>query len=131
MYYRLHEKNFTGKVIEFGEMVNEKPFRTTARRRSLRRKTVMGIWLGIELRTGEHRVALFGGGPVVCVRTVIRVPDSDTWKADEIASLKATPKMPNPLSKEQTETKRMLEMKGIDIGGDGSSQELQDHPKYV
>ena len=80
----------------------------------------MGIWLGIELRTGEHRVALIGGGPVVRVGTVIRVPDSQKWKAGEVANLKATPKRPNPLNKEQTETKTMWETKGLDIGGDGS-----------
>ena len=43
----------------------------------------MGIWLGIEPRTGEHRVALLDGGPAVRVRTVIRVPDSEKWKADK------------------------------------------------
>ena len=36
---------------------------------------------------GEHRVALVGGGPVIRVRTVIRVPDSEKWKADEIREL--------------------------------------------
>ena len=80
----------------------------------------MGIWFGIELRTGEHRVALLRGGPVIRVRTVTRVPDSEKWKADEIASLRATPKKPNPLNEEQTEPKTLRETKGIDIGGDGS-----------
>ena len=75
----------------------------------------MGIWLGIEPRTGEHRVALLEGGPVIRVRTVIRVPDSEKWKADEIAKLRATPRKPNPLDEEQTETKTARETKGLDI----------------
>ena len=40
-------------------------------------------------------------------------------EADEIASLRATPKKPNPLNDEQTETTTLRETKGIDIGGDG------------
>ena len=39
------------------------------------------------------------------VRTVIRVPDSEKWKADEVLKVKATPKRPNPLNSEQTDTK--------------------------
>ena len=44
----------------------------------------------------------------------------EKWKADEIVNLKAAPKRPNPLNKEQTETKTMRETKGLDIEGDGS-----------
>ena len=80
----------------------------------------MGIWLGIEPRTGEHRVALLDGGPAVRVRTIIRVPDSEKWKADEVLKLKATPKRPNPLNSEQADTKSMRETKGLDVGGAGS-----------
>ena len=78
-HYRLHGRNFIGKVLEVGEIVHAKPLRKKPRKRSLRSRTVMGIWLGIEPRTGEHRVAFVGGGPVIRVRTVIRVPDSETW----------------------------------------------------
>ena len=81
-YYRLRGRNFVGNVMEFGEMAHATPLKQQASKRSLRSKTVMGIWLGIEPRTGEHRVALLGGGPVVRVRTVIRVPDSEIWNAD-------------------------------------------------
>ena len=72
----LHGRNFLGKVMEFCELVYAKPLRKRARKRSLRSRAVQGIWLGIEPQTGELRVALLGGGPVVRVRTVIRVPDS-------------------------------------------------------
>ena len=119
-YYRLHGKNFIGTVMKFGDMVHAKPLMKQARKRSFRIKTVMGIWLGILLRTGEHGVALLGGAPVIRVRTVIRVPDSEKWKADEIASVRATPKKRNSLNEAQTETKTLRETKGFDIGGDGS-----------
>ena len=76
-HYRLHGRNFIGKVIEFGEVVHAKPLRKKPRKRSLRSRTVLGIWLGIEPRTGEHRVALLNGGPAIRVRTVLRVPDSE------------------------------------------------------
>ena len=60
--YRLHGRNFIGKVLEFGEIVHAKPMIKKPRKRSLRSRTVMGIWFGIEPRTGEHRVALLDGG---------------------------------------------------------------------
>ena len=75
----------------------------------------MGIWLGIEPRTGEHRVALLNGGPGIRVRTIVRVPDSEKWKADEISKLRATTKMQNPMVEEQTETKTARETKGLDF----------------
>ena len=86
-HYRLHGRNFTGKNVEFGEVVHAKPLRKKPRKRSLRSRTVMGIWLGIEPRTCEHRVALLNGGPAIRVRTIIRVPDSEKWKADEISKI--------------------------------------------
>ena len=54
------------------------------------------------------------------MRAVIRVPDSEKWKADEIQKLRATPKRPNPFNEEQKETKSMRQTKGIEIEGDAS-----------
>ena len=119
-HYRLHNKNFNGKVAEFGEMVFAKPLRKASRKRALKSRVVSGIWLGIHPKTGEHRVALLGGGPVIRVRTIIRRPDSEKWNAEEVGKLTATPRQPNPLNKEQTEPNSIRETKGIDIGGDGS-----------
>ena len=81
-YYRLHGKDFNGKVIEFGEVVYAKPLKKPIRKRSLKSRATLGVWLGIDGRTGEHRVALKDGGPVVRIRTIIRVPDSDKWSSD-------------------------------------------------
>ena len=85
-YYRLHGKNFIGKVLEFGEVVYAKPLKKPSRKRSLRSQAILGVWLGIELRTGENRVALMDGGPVIRVRTMIRVPDSAKWNASRSRS---------------------------------------------
>ena len=76
-YYRLYNKHFTGKLLEFGEMVWAKPMRKSPRKRSLKPRVVPGIWLGIHPKTGEHRVALLGGGPVIRVRAVLRRPDAE------------------------------------------------------
>lgn len=81
---RVHNRNFSGKVLEFGELVYAKPLRKNQRKRALRSRAVLGIWLGIIPRTGEHRVALLGGGPVIRVRTIIRKPDSEKCNAEEI-----------------------------------------------
>ena len=119
-HYRMHGRHFTGKVLEFGEMVYAKALKKANGKRSLKARAILGIWLGIEPRTGENRVALVDGGPVVKVRTVIRVPDSAKWNAEQIAKLVATPRQPNPRDKEQEEANHLRNTKGIDLGGDGS-----------
>ena len=119
-HYRLHGKEFNGKVIEFGEVVYAKPLKKPTRKRSLKSRAALGVWLGMDGRTGEHRVALKDGGPVIRVRTIIRVPDSEKWSAEHIAKVVATPRQPNPRDKEQKDTKNMRDTKGIDLGGDGS-----------
>ena len=78
----MHGKDFNGKVIEFGEVVYAKPLKKPIRKRSLKSRATLGVWLGIDGRTGEYRVALKDGGPVVRIRTIIRVPDSDKWSSD-------------------------------------------------
>ena len=59
-----------------------KPLKKPTRKRSLKSRATLGVWLGVGGRTGEHRVALKDGGPVVRIRTIIRVPDSDKWSSD-------------------------------------------------
>ena len=64
-HHRLHGKHFIRKVLEFCEIVYAKALNNAIRKRSLKARAVLGICLGIEPRTGENRVALFDGGPVV------------------------------------------------------------------
>ena len=52
--------------------------------------------LGIHPKTGEHRVAMLNGGPVVRVRTVLRRPDFKKWNLEELKKVVATPRRPNP-----------------------------------
>ena len=65
-------------------------------------------------------MAFIGGGPVIRVRAVIRVPDSAKWSAEQIMKLVATPRQPNPSDKDQEEDNNIRDTKGIDLGGDGS-----------
>ena len=85
-------KNCAVSPLNIHIFYHAKQQRKKTRKRSLRSKTVMGIWLGIEPWTGEHRVALLGGGPITRVRTVIRVLESEQLTANEIASVRATPR---------------------------------------
>ena len=130
----MHGKHFTRKVFEFGEMVYAKALKKVNRKRSLKARAILGIWLGIEPRTGENRVALVDGGPVVKVRTVIRVPDSAKWNAEQIAKLVATPRQPNPRDKEQEEEKPREadeEGGGTSLKPSGQEQHARLSPKFL
>ena len=119
-YYRLHGKNFNGKVLEFGEVVYAKPLKKLSRKRSLRSRAILCVRLGIELRSGENRLALVDGGPVIRVRTMTGAHDSATWNAKQIMMLVASPRRANPRDKDQEEANNIRDTKGIDLGGDGS-----------
>ena len=60
------------------------------------------------------------GGPVIRIRTVMRVPDSDKWNAEQIMKLVAIPKQTNPRDKDQEEANNIRGTNGIDLGGAGS-----------
>ena len=64
-------------------------------------------------------MALTDGFPVVMVRTIIRVFDSDKKSAEQIATVAATPRHPNLRNKEQKDTKNMRDTKGNVLGGVG------------
>ena len=56
-------------------------------------------------------------------RTVIRVPDSEKWNAEEVMKIAATPRQPNLHNRKQREANNMRDTKGLDLGGDGSTLE--------
>ena len=122
-HYRLYNNDVNGNMLEFGEIVYAKFLKKASRKLSLKSRVIRGIWLGIDPKTGEHRVALLSGGPVVRARTVIRVPDSEKWNAEEVMKIVATPRQPNPHNKKQREANNMRDIKGLDLGGDGSTLE--------
>ena len=127
-YYRQRHKNFTQKIVELGEVVHAKPMRSNryGRKRSLMARTVDGVWLGMNNRTNEHRVALLEGGPVIHVRTIFRKVEEQRWSIDAVKGIKATITKPNPKDDTQEEPEHAKATKGIDIGGDGSG--LGDTP---
>ena len=121
-HYRLFNKHFHHNTLEYGEVVLAKPLRKPKqnRKRALKSRVVDGIWLGIHGQTNEHRVALPDGGPVIKVRTVIRRPDPEKLDVEAICAIKAAPARPNPKNEDQMEPENIKNMKGLDIGGDGS-----------
>ena len=124
-YYRLHHRHFPQRILEFGESVLAKPLRKAKhnRKRSLRSKVLQATWLGVHPMTGEHRVALPHGGPVIRVRTVLRRPDSEKWSVDAVLAIKATPRVPNPRDERQGQPEHIKDTKGVEVGGDGSMLE--------
>ena len=44
-HYRMHNKFFNQKVLEFGESVFAKPLRKATRKISLKSRVIEGIWL--------------------------------------------------------------------------------------
>ena len=118
-YYRLRNKNFKQKVVEFGEIVKAKPLRKATRKRSLRPRVVDAISVGMHPRSNEHRVVLLDGGPAIKVRTIFRVPDSAKWSAAAIEGVAATPRKPNPKDEDQEEPEHAKDTRGLHVEGDG------------
>ena len=96
-HYRIHHKNFNGKVFEIGEQVLAKPKRKTRSRsgNSTRARWLKGTWVGWDERTGEHVVVLHTG-QAVRIRSVRPVPESERWSAEAVRAMRATPNVPNP-----------------------------------
>ena len=96
-HYRIHHKNFNGKVFEIGEQVLAKPKRKTRSRsgNSTRARWLKGTWVGWDERTGEHVVVLHTG-QAVRIRSVRPVPESERWSAEAVRAMRATPHAPNP-----------------------------------
>ena len=101
-YFRIHHKNFNGKVFEIGEQVLAKPKRRTnkSKSNSTRARWVEGTWVGWDERTGEHIVVL-STGQAVRIRSVRPLPESERWNAKAVQAMKATPNVPNPKDTEQ------------------------------
>ena len=64
-HYRVHLKNFGGKVCQFGEQVLPKPKRRNSKiwRRTLDARFLEATWVGYSVGTNEHVVVLKNGGP--------------------------------------------------------------------
>ena len=123
-YYRLHGRNSTKGLIEFGERVLAKPLRGVKHNRkvSLKDRWIFATWVGLDKRTNEHVVILDDGGAAIRVRTVLRRPKSDRWDADAIRKIKATPRSPNPVDKPASSSQRENHTRSkMEVGEDGTT----------
>ena len=70
-YYRIHCRDFHGRVFEFGEQVLAKPKRrkTFFKNKTLDARMLEATWVGYSSRSNEHLVILKEGGPAIRVRT--------------------------------------------------------------
>ena len=58
-------------------------------------RNVLGTWLGIHPRTGEHVIA-FHIGEAIRVRSVHRVVLEERWSPDAVRAVRALPRRPGP-----------------------------------
>jgi len=135
---RLMGKRSQEKFIEIGEQVLAKPKRNpkSNRKQSLKSRWVYGTWVGKSSNSNEHIVVLAERGPAIKVRTVKRRPMSKRWNAEEVMSIIATPRIPNPRSDDQREPRceRLTEeLEAADehqkIEIDGSGKDLPGDPE--
>ena len=122
-YFRIHEKNFAQKVLEFGEQVMAKPKRSqkTTRKNTLASRWREATWVGFDNRTNEH-VVLSEGGPAMKVRTVKPRAEGDRWSLKAINDIEATPDVPNPKDRAQPKPKNEADTGGLDFGTTGGEQ---------
>ena len=104
---RLTGRTWNGIVMEFGEQVRgklamKKPStekKVKRGKKKLAERNVLGTWLGIHPRTGEHVIAIHTG-EAIRVRSVHRVVPEERWSPDAVRAVQALPRRPGP---EQTE----------------------------
>ena len=97
-YERMHGRKWRGKLLEFGEQVQAKLTRPKPQSKMPRKagpKFVRATWVGINERTGEHKVVSITG-KAFRVRTVKRRPEQVRWQADRVKEIRATPRIPDP-----------------------------------
>ena len=100
---RLMGKTWNGSLAEVGELVwaklqLKKPSIEKKHKRAKKKlveRSILGVWLGVYARTGEH-IVLKENGDVVRVRTINRRPEGQRFNADMITSIEATPRRPTP-----------------------------------
>ena len=96
-YYRLHGRQASVAVAEFGEQVHYRiPKARSGRLRKLQTQWFAGTWLGIERKSHEHLVAT-ESGEVVKARSIRRKLLVERWKSDKIEAIKGT--RCNPIKK--------------------------------
>ena len=103
--------------VEFGEQVMAKvcsKSSSTSRKIPLTKRTLSGIWLGINEAIFEHVVILLNG-KAIKVRTAYRRPMAERWCKDQVLSIKAIPIRPGP-DKELIEIQVFVTENEMDVG---------------
>ena len=83
-----------GKLCEFGEIVHFLIPKTKDMPGKFEDRWSEGIWLGCDMRSGEHLIGTDSG--VFRVSTIRAKPEDVRWSAERIASTTGTPKQPVP-----------------------------------
>ena len=83
-----------GSLAEFGEMVHFLIPKTKDMPGNFEDRWSEGIWLGCDVRSGEHLIGMDSG--VFRVSTVRSKTMDTRWSAEKIASMKGTPGQPVP-----------------------------------
>ena len=90
------------KMAEFGEAIHFRIPETPLMPGELEGLWSEGIWLGFDMRTGEHMVGTSVG--VFRVAAVTRKPMDARWSADAVAAPQGSPKQPVPNQASQRAT---------------------------
>ena len=93
-YQLMKGRKSNAKLAEFGEALHFRIPKTPLMPGKFEDLWSEGIWLGFDMRTGEHMVGTSVG--VFRVATVKRKPIDARWSADKVAALQGSPKQPVP-----------------------------------
>ena len=81
-------------MAEFAEVVHCMMPKTKDMPAKMETKWDAGLWLGCDVRTGEHMIGRDNG--VFRVYNVCRKPEDSRWSVDRVQSMTGTPKEPMP-----------------------------------
>ena len=121
---RLTGRTWNGIVMEFGEQVRgklamKKPStekKAKKGKKKLAERNVLGTWLGIHPRTGEHVIAIHTG-EAIRVRSVHRVVPEERWSPDAVRAVRALPRRPGPGQTEPAPRRLDEEQSGKEASG--------------
>ena len=90
----LKGRRSNGALAEFGETVHFLIPKTRDMPGKFEDRWSEGVWLGCDVRSGEHLVGMSSG--VFRVKTVRRKPKDERWSPDNLEAMRGTPKQPVP-----------------------------------
>ena len=88
---RVRGLNAIARVIPFGEVRRYKARSQEAGIAGTIWKWSMGIWMGIQRRTGQYIVYDKARGGIRAARTILRMPEPQQWSLEIVKDVSATP----------------------------------------